>query len=416
MLFYAIQIIASLFAYFYYRENKIRCFSVITMAYFIAYYMAGSYDISLSLYCVFLVLAAGKPTKIKLNEIFLCAWILLYTIAGVIFQNAMETMMAFVTRYGFILIYIYICISDKNKNHWKMSVSDCRFLVWCGILTEWLIVLLVWSSQGIGARVVTNNQPIGAGFITALLAVVGWGFLQQLFSAAETLFYSAVFLVIILLSGTRGYMLIAGMMMMVLLLVYLLDVPGHGQKMPVRVGICCIMAALIILSFLLMDQWDTLAQMLRLDDSLGYRENENLFVREIMKNAPWYNVLLGFGMGGSANHIDGFLKIVQIASWNRSFMFKRLLKKTLFHNYWYTILFKQGILGLLIIILFFVGMIQRILKLKTNRWFKGMLVMMVIGCMISQTYRITATCLIFETLIVTFFIEMGEQTNECGNN
>lgn len=405
MLFYAIQIIASLLACYYYREKQIRCFSILTITYFISYYMSGSYDVSLSLYCVFIVLSSGKPSKMNLSEIILFAWILLYTIIGIVLQNFRETMMTLVTRYGFIILYIYISISDKNKKCWKISASDSRFIVWCGILTECLIVLLVWSKSGIGARVVTNNQPIGGGFVTSLLTVVGWCYLQKWFSALETMMYCIFFLIIIVLSGTRGYMLIGIFIFAVIFLSYILDIPNKGKAMQLRISTCFLISSILIPILLIINQWFPLSNILRLNEGLGYRENENYFVIEIMKNAPFFNVLFGFGIGGLANHIDGFYQIVQMASWNRRFMFKRLLTKTLFHNYWYTILFKQGIVGLFITICYFAGMLHKVLKLDANTWFKGILSAMIIGCVVSQTYRITATCLIFETIIISIFIK-----------
>ena len=75
----------------------------------------------------------------------------------------------------------------------------------------------------------------------------------------------------------------------VIVLAYLLDIPESGQKAFIRIGICCLIASVAIISLFVIDRGETLIQILRLDEGLGYRENENLFVKEIMQRAPWYN-------------------------------------------------------------------------------------------------------------------------------
>lgn len=64
-----------------------------------------------------------------------------------------------------------------------------RYMVRSGLLTEMLIVIVVWMKDGIGARVVTNHQPIGGGIVLGISLVVGICYRQHLFRAGEMLLY-----------------------------------------------------------------------------------------------------------------------------------------------------------------------------------------------------------------------------------
>lgn len=369
-----------------------------------SYLATGEFDISLSLYFIFLIIGIGLPRNIEISSLLLVSWIALYTIGGVLFQDIFVTATALITRFGYIIIFLFMLLGKRTDELWKADVRDYRFLVRTGLITELAIVALVWMQNGIGSRVVAGNQPIGAGIVIGLALVIGWCYLKKMFTGAETVVYCLISAVVTVLSGTRGYMVIIALPLAVVMLAYLLDLPENGKNALIRIGVCCLIAAAAIICLFVIDRGETFIQVLRLDEGLGYRENENLFVKEIMKRAPLYNQLFGFGFGGDASKVNGFLEAVQQASWNREFMFSRLLTRTIFHNYWYTVLFKTGILGIGMIILFYGLMLRRIFCVKGQNWEKWMLGMMVTGNIISLTFRITATCSIFEILLVAFFI------------
>ena len=408
MVIYLFQSIISLVALRYYHNNRIRYFTIATAAYFTAYFVTGEFDISLSFYFILLLIGMGIPQKAKVSSLGVILWITVYTIVGIVFQELFSTMTALITRFGYIIIFICMISEKKTDSLWKADTEDYRFLVRTGLITELVIIALVWMQNGIGSRVVAGNQPIGAGIVIGLTAVIGWCYLRKMFTAAETVVYSLISVVVTVLSGTRGYMVIIALPLAVVMLAYLFDLPENGKNALIRIGVCCLVAAAAIICLFVIGRGEALIQVLRLDEGLGYRENENFFVKEIMQRAPWYNQLFGFGFGGNASHVSGFLDVVQQASWNREFMFSRLLTRTIFHNYWYTVLFKTGILGIGMIIVFYGLMLRKIFCVKGQSWEKWMLGMMVTGNIVSLTFRITATCSIFDMLLVAFFIRQLE--------
>lgn len=408
MVIYLIQIMISLAAFWHYRDKRIRYLTIATAAYFMAYFATGEFDISLSLYFVLLLIGMGIPQKLDMAGLCLIFWIAVYSIVGVIFQELFSTVTALITRFGYIIIFSCMLMEKKSDPLWNADADDYRFLVRTGLTTELVIIALVWMQNGVGSRVVAGNQPIGAGIVIGVTVVVGWCYLKKMFPAWEVVMYSSISVVVTVLSGTRGYMVIIALTLVVVVVAYLLDLPENGERAFLRIGACCLIAAAVIICFFVIDRGETIIRLLRLDEGLGYRENENIFVKEIMQRAPWYNQLLGFGFGGDASHVNGFLDVVGQASWNRGFMFYRLLTQTIFHNYWYTVLFKTGIVGMVMIITFYGLMLRRIFCVKGQKWEKWMLSMVVIGNIVSLTFRITATCSIFEMLLTAFFIRQME--------
>lgn len=405
MLFYILQVVGSLLAYYYMKEKRIRYFGVITFIYFFSYFFAASFDVPLTVYFIFTILGIGIPRKIDTFKFFVCIWIAVYTLIGVLWQEKVVTFSTAIARYSYIVIYVCILSESRYEKEWKISTEDYRFLIKLGLLTELVIIALVWMRHGIGSRVVTNNQPIGAGIVIAMPAIIGWCYLTKRFSTKEMIFYNLASIMIVLLSGTRGYMLIIGLPMSITLLMYLLDYPGRGSNMEMRIGGAFLVLAVLTILYVFYDGGVWINELLRADQGLGYRENENYFVKTIIKEAPWYNKLFGFGFGGYAHHMENFIDIVHESSWNRDYMLTKLLKRTMFHNYWYTVLFKQGIIGLAVMLGFYFSVFVDIYRMKAGIWTKLLLYSSVIGTMISLAFRITATCSILEFLIMACFIK-----------
>lgn len=110
---------------------------------FCSYLCAGSFDLSLSLYAVFLIAGIGKLQKISLGGIITGILICLYAGVGIMYQDAYMTLATVVTRYTYIIIYICMIFSEKIKRTKKVSADDYRYMVRSGLLTEMLIVIVV---------------------------------------------------------------------------------------------------------------------------------------------------------------------------------------------------------------------------------------------------------------------------------
>ena len=407
-LWYILQMVISVTAFLKCRKNFLRYTTIVTVAYFFSYFMAGSFDVSLSLYFVFLLLGTGIPCKIKSLFLGYGATIIIYVIYGLLFQDTLATMTAFVTRYAYIVVMIGVLFGNNKRFVIAPTKADLRFFVRTGLFTEISIIMLVWIRHGVGARIVTNNQPIGAGIVIALMFVVVWGYYTNQFKPFESAVYVGISVLIVALSGTRSYMLIVMFPVAMWGGAYFVDVPRHGENMQLRIGILALIIAVFLIILGTSDLGENIIKLLRLEQGLGYRENENRFVREIMSRAKWYEVLFGFGLGGNATHVPGFDVARLLASWNRKFMFYKFETRTIFHNYWYTILFKQGLTGIIGIVLFYALIFAHIGRLRTCLWSKILLWLAVIGNVISITFHISATCSMIEMLFVAYLVRLIE--------
>lgn len=412
MLTYAMQIIASIIIYHYLKKNTLKYLASVTSVYFFAYLMAGSYDLALPIYYIAVLGGIRSVSSVRLLDLLYVAYVGVYTVVGLLFQELVLTIATVTTRYGYILLLLWYLSSENHS--YEASVKDYRFVVRLGILTELFLIVIIWMREGWGVRIITNNQPIGGGIMIALTVIIGYCYLNKKFSAAETASYCIVSLLIVILSGTRGYMVIWALPMVVIAVMYFLDIPGDGSRAPFRIAGALFFLAFTIVAIAVLNKTGTLSELLRMQEGLGYRENENIFVQEIMNAAPWYYKLFGFGFGGKANGIQGFYEALKTASWNRSFMFYRLQNNTIFHNYWYTILFKQGFCGLLGIFIFYVTIFKRVICMKTGGWIRLLLFMVLAGTVISLTFRITATCSAYELLITGYFIRLFDSNQKCG--
>lgn len=383
----------------YKNENPVRCFTVLTCIYMISLMYIGSFDYILPLYCAFLVMTMGWKYHFRPGSLLFLACVGGYTIWGVLFQDWYLTITTVITRYGYILIFILYC---SMKKHIRCRESDVRFVLYAGLLTELLMILCVWVRDGFGARVISNNQPLGGGIVIALIMLIGIGYKKQYFTTIETVIYSFCSIMIVILSGTRGYMVLLAFPLLVIFWMFLMDIPGKGRQVPVRVCIVMFAVYVFFLGMALFVDMTWITDLLRMNDGLGYRGNENLFVSLVKDSSPWYRTIFGYGFGGSADHLENYYEILTEASRNRSFMFSKLQDSTIFHNYWNTIWYKQGYFGLATVGAFYGTVLYEIYKMRTSIWNRWILMGTVAGTVISLTFRITATCSVFEFLILGY--------------
>lgn len=412
MLIYIMQIIASIIVYHYLKINTLRYLAAVTSVYFFSYLMAGSYDIALPIYYIAVFGGIRSVSSVRLFDLLYVAYIVLYTVVGVFFQELVLTVATVTTRYGYILLLLWYLSSEDHG--YEASAEDYRFVVRLGIMTELFLIAIIWLRDGWGVRIITNNQPIGGGIMIALTSIIGYCYLNKKFSAAETVSYCILSLLIIILSGTRGYMVIWALPMAVVAIMYFLDIPGDGSRAPFRIAGALFFVAFAVVAIAVLNKAGSLSDLLRIQEGLGYRENENVFVQEIISDAPWYHKLFGFGFGGKANGVKGFYEALKTASWNRSIMFYKLQSSTIFHNYWYTVLFKQGFLGLCGVFVFYAAIFKRVVCMNTCIWIRLLVFMVLAGTVISLTFRITATCSAYELLLVGYFIRLFDKEQKSG--
>ena len=203
------------------------------------------------------------------------------------------------------------------------------------------------------------------------------------------------------MSGTRGYLVIC----LALSAYYFLKYGNKTLKF-LLVGVGIIVFALqyesIIGNFL---------DVTRLGSSTGRRTSENLFVWYYMSSNSFINFLFGFGFGknvGTLSNIDGLLSMVS----DSEYTYYILHKVNGFHNFFATIYYSSGFVGVcLIYCIFFKILYDLCKKIKDKK-------MIVISCfyillyIFMLWYRWSATSGILEFSCLAFLISNNKKSNK----
>jgi len=331
-------------------------------------------------------------------EFIYFAYIFVYFVIGVLFQERRTTIIITITRYSFLLLALL-----QSEKELPQNISWDDFLVKAmkiGTTVEIILAVYLLLNGDLQNRLTINHQAISGSLSVGLIVLN----LTLYFVYRSTWYFShgMVFLLlnlgIILLSGTRGYIVMAVLPLIIFLYDYIIisNDGGRNRKIIIFFLLCILIFACVLFYSQIMSK---IATVLRVQDSLGYRENENKFIRDLFIKEPIINNLFGFGLGGRANHLPYTYSIAVQASGTRYWMINKLLTETTCHNYLYMILFKQGLLGMGLFITVICTIKNRIkVAVYDNKLYYYTLLLSLIGIVISLMFRISGTCGIFEIM------------------
>lgn len=401
---------ADLAIVFYFRDNYFRAAVMLTCVYLVSLTLAKEMDITFSVYFLFLFFvllraAEGLPRRFLLYGLYL----LPYVFTGLFFQETMNTASVLLTRYGFLLLGLLQC-ELRLPESFRME-EDIPFALRWGTATELLLAVYLLLRGDLEGRLTMNHQAVGGSIsIGLILLILAFYFHnQELWMRNYMWLYLAVNLLIIILSGTRGYFVIAGLALLPFIWNFFMD----RRYFRIRWLAAAVMLWLFCLLLLLGSDeiWSYVVRTLRLNESIGYRVYENAFIKMLYQSEPWYHKILGFGLGGRANHLPETIGIAWEAVRGAVWMVPKLLTETTCHNYWYTILFKQGTLGLFVCGFVIFCFFRKLFVCRNiDSGVYHTLLFFGIGILISLTYRISSTCGVFEVLVLLWSSEMfGEK-------
>lgn len=400
MIIAAAQCLSGIWILYRYRQNYFRAIVLFTCFYMVFLTAAEEMDVTFTLYILFTFFSlAMAEKKLSKGTLLFLIFLLVYGFIGVLFQEPMNTASVLCTRYGFLVLGLMQC-----SLHLPQSFDVRKEIVFslrCGTATELFISAYLMVHGDLESRLTINHQAVGGsmsiGLILLILAVYFYD--REQWKKHPLWIYLAVNLWVVVMSGTRGYIVMAFLPLIPFAWNYFMERKYYRMRWAAGAVILWICAALLIFRF--EDVYETLSDLLRLNESIGYRVYENAFVRELYVIEPWYHKLVGFGLGGRANHLPETLSVAWEAAGGRVWMAEKLLTETTCHNYWYTVLFKQGALGLAAVCTVIIHFVSE--SFKTRKYSGGMFWTQLFfgaGILISLTYRISSTCGIFETLVL----------------
>ena len=353
-------------------------------------------DITLVLYLVFAILPFITHFKIngKIELIFLSYFLGLLLIS--IFKNGLsDSISVFVIRYIGIIFGIYFFMNKKNS---EMDNSKLFKEILVAMGCETMIGILGILISG-GGRLMLNYQcTVGNISIASILLVAIY-----MKNTRKNIWLSICFLVYInfwtIFSGTRAYLIITVILSLILVFLYSNNV--------LRTLILCLLITTIIM-FLSSDTLMSLVlKTTRLDESTGRRSSENLFVLKYMSNFD-IRTIFGYGFGTVVGNLPGASNVIAEVS-NSEYTNYIINQVSGFHNFFFTVYYSSGLVGLALTVILFLKLIYVFLKSPISKSSKLYLIAYIFLYLLLLWYRWSCTSGILEFALLSYVFNLSKK-------
>ena len=375
---------------------------------FIAYIIFVSFTRSMKVSLAILIGCALFP--IAKSIIFTRKnWLLLfvfafYVLEGVLFQNPYETFVTFFGKFfQFYVVYLIVFSPnfsyDKKGNFLKSPLAYIFIVAVEVVLCSYLYIRGDLIDQDGISRLTAGAQPIGGNISVATFPLLVVLYFETRYKLCCILF-SAVSIFLIVLSGTRGYMLCYFLGVFPLYYDYFLSKNGTGKKGRVLLILFLLLTVPLLLIF---RRSSNDAKYLRVDQGIGSRTQENMIATEYFSNASISQKLFGVGFGCTLSEIPEYNN----AAWNKldtitDWSYNKYItgKGSPFHNFYANVLLTQGVMGFVVCFIIFFSVLFYIYKLNIcNSNEKLCFILYWISFWIMNFFRWTTDCGIVEMLI-----------------
>lgn len=399
------------------RKEFLRYQFVLLAAFLIALTVSGKLDYSIPIY----VVAAISPSLVRCRRysryaIVFMAVSFFYLFYGLLFQSPIATVTTFVCRLCQFLAFFFALGGAYSRISYT---SGRRLLLFALLVESALAVYLVfngtvaYSSSFDGIRLVANSQPITGNIAITFLPLMGLLFFKEgpgSKNQAQLLGIGAAFLFWVVLSGTRGYILVFGACYAWMLLIYLFK--GRSDRVRGETTLfllCLFLVAVLILAAVYQDfLLEKISEVLRFGGGVGNRDQENAMVIDFYSNAPWYTKLIGIGIGGRWADYPAFVGAIA-KCFSSTYLQGQYYGAvgTAVHNYFGNILILQGLAGSILVGGAFASMFGQSWRAANgNRAMVCFLFVYIISYAFMLYYRWSADCGISEMLMLAYVVRM----------
>lgn len=412
-------LLGGVFFAFMKRKDFLRYQLILLASFLAALTLSGELGNTMPVYAV----AALVPCLLRCREyasvtLVFCLAMGLYLLMGII-QSPVEAITTFICRIAQFFGLIFVV----GGSYSEPSSRDCEKIVQAGLAIEVLLAGYLVSNGTMagggdveGIRLVANSQPITGNLAIALLPLLGYLFFRcyeyNPAGRLRVMFYASCFLSLCVLSGTRGYVLMFGLCYAVLFFFFVWD--AATGKLKSRAPYLIISLGLTLLFCLVAafqkELFQLVADVLRVDDSLGIRDYENVAVIETYVGMPNINKVTGIGLGGRWADIPAFVDTVikRFPLWARD---KYLLSiGTAVHNFFSNVLVLQGALGIVLILLVAGWLLSHIRHASlANKPMRVFLYAFVVGYAAMLYFRWSADCGVGVLVFLGYTVQLLSQ-------
>ena len=395
-----------------YKKNYILCISILSSVYLVFLIALKEMDVPFTIYYFFIFSLLAKRKKTIPKDFFLFGvYVFIYVLIGLLFQERMNTLSVLLTRYGFLFLALLQLSKGLPEN--VDPTNNFITVIRLGTIVEVAAAIYILLYGDMTNRLAINNQAVGGSLSIGLiiLSIAVFFMDENEWSKSHQMTLLIINFVIVVLSGTRGYMIMSLLPLIPFVYCYTLKRGRSKSKSVVIITVYFIVASLAILYY---DPLLTsVSSLFRLSEGIGYRTNENAYIKALFRVEPIFNKLFGFGLGGRADNVPNNYSIARTASGTKTWMVYKLLTETTCHNYWYMLLFKQGILGVAVCSHLFMQFFLKIRSIRNNnKYLFFSLFLALVGVIISLTFRISGTCGIFEILCIFWSLDYCKTLNQ----
>lgn len=416
-----LSVLAYIIAFLRFRKKLIPQQISYLFVFIIGLTFIGELDVLLPIYFVFVCLTfIPRLRYVSKFTLFVCLYFGVYLLIGVIAQDLTRTLVTFIAKMWQLIIFFVVLDNDID-----VGKVDCKKIIWISVIIETAIgVYLLLTSTNIDAnglaRLVSNAQPITGNIATATLPISVYYYIRNRSNPKVTTSVIAanlIFLVWIILSGTRGYTMEYAAAMVLIFYDYFTTRKIGKVSWQKRLFV---LFALIIGSILLIlvvpEILEKMSSVLRLKSSVGIRTYENAAELEFFANAPWYVQIFGIGLGGTGGSYNAFnealAKQFSLGMWDRRhYMYD---SGAIFHNFYANVLMCLGLVGVVFVVIIYIEMWKKITEYCDRQALeRRILHLFLVSFMLMNYYRWSAVCGIGEMVIFALVLKKVKQdTNE----
>lgn len=415
--------IGSAMAFLCLRKKFIQYQLALLVVFLVGLTISGELDATLPILIVFSLAPALRGIgRFSRTAILFIVVSLAYLVYGVLFQNAAASLVTFLSRLmQFIAFYLVL-----DNSVAKVKLEPGIALIVAMTLFESVIGLYLIKNGSMaaniemeGIRLVSNSQPITGNIAIAIMPLIGYVYyikkpygkqLGVLFACSLILAFWVV------LSGTRGYTLVFGAGLALILFDYFFT----GDKTRFRVEFATLIFCLLAIACLaaavtMQDQlFAGIDNSLRLSDSLGIRDQENQVARLFYLNISPVNQVFGIGIGESWSNYSEYVSAVRQVFGATGVEIRYLGRAgTNFHNFYANIICLQGLVGAGLIVLVFGNILAKVNSYCHGyRKMRRFLVVYVLMIALMLYFRWSADCGITEFIMLACILNLIKAQEE----
>lgn len=363
-----ISIIGYLLALFKFKKQWTTQQMILLFIYLIGLTATSLMDVVLPIYFIFSFLPfIPGLRKISRTTFLLAVYFGIYLLLGLTFQDKVASIVTFVAKSWQFLIFfiVYDCQREIQDDSSKGQIV-------AAVIVESLLGLyLLGNSTRMDAngmvRLVSGAQPISGNIAVVMLPLSVYLYFKHRDDAKYSfriILLSLIFLVWIILSGTRGYTLMYVMTMFFVFYDYLINHRGRNETMARNRAFVGIILFVVAVSVILLAPSivERLNSILRIGSSVGIRTYENAAEIQFFKKAPWHVQIFGIGIGGTAGKYEAFRDAIGVQASLGMWNLRHYLNDAgnLYHNLFADILLNFGVIGIVVIVIVNVAIWRRV--------------------------------------------------------